>query len=552
MQLLETTIGALLKEKLDQHPNKDAAIFHADRVRYSWEELDVLSEKIAKAFLGLGVVRGTHVALWANNIPEWIFIQYALARIGAVLVTINPEWKQEELAFALRQSDADFLVMCPGFVKQSGTLVHHYDYIGMVKALCPNLTEGASEATFPRLKKIILTPGANERGMLNWQDFLAGGLEVSQRTLEDVFRLVVTHDPVMIQYTSGTTGFPKGVVLTHYNVINNARITANLQNLGPDDIICGPVPFYHCFGSILLNLGGLASGAAIVIPDHFFNSQTTLKAVSEYRCTALFGVPTMFISMLALSDFGQYDLRTLRTGIMAGAPVDRELFEAVTEKMGAYEMTIAYGLTEASPVTHQTCITDPKEKRFGTVGFPIEHTLAKIIDPETKEDLPDDQVGEVVVKGFHVMKGYYNNIEATAKTMHQGWLRTGDLGVRDTEGYYRIVGRLKEMIIVGGHNVYPAEVEQSLHTILEDKVELLQVVGVAHPVLQEVTGLVVKLRPGRQLTLEEVKARCEGKLEWPKIPRHLKILKDFEPYMTVTGKIQKFKLSELFASSLVI
>ena len=551
MRLSEATIGTLLKEKAAQYPNQDAAIFHADRVRYTWEEIDVLTQKIARAFLAIGVKPGTHVALWANNIPEWLFVQYALARIGAVLVTLNPEWKRDELAFALQQSEADVLVMCPGFVKQSGQQVHHYDYIGIVKSLCPNITEGACEASFPLLKKIILTPGANERGMLNWQDFLTGAQQVSDQTLQEVARMVAPHDPVMIQYTSGTTGFPKGAVLTHYNVINNARITAGLQHLGPGDLICGPVPFYHCFGSILLNLGSLVSGAAIVIPDHAFNSQTTLSAIAQYRCTALFGVPTMFIAMLALPDFAQYDLRTLRTGIMAGAPVDRELFEAVTQKMGARKMTIAYGLTEASPVTHQTCRSDPEEKRFGTVGKPIEHTQAKILDPITQEDVPDGEIGEIVVSGFHVMAGYYNNPEATAKTMHEGWLRTGDLGLKDPEGYYRIVGRLKEMIIVGGHNVYPAEVEQSLHTIFEAEVELLQVVSVPHPVLQEVAGLVVKLKPGKHLSLEEVKSRCEGKLEWPKIPRHLKVVKDFSPYMTVTGKIQKFKLSELFASSLV-
>lgn len=548
MQLIQSTIGTLLEENAGRFPDRDAAIFHADRIRFSWSELDVLSEKIAASLLAIGVSGGSHVAIWANNIPEWLFVQYAVARIGAVLVTINPEWKQEELAFALKQSDADVLIMSPGFTKKSGTKVHHYDFIGIVKNLCPNLMEGAGEEGFPRLKRAVLTPGANERGMLSWQDFLAAGQGTAPGMVAAAARAVSVHDPAMIQYTSGTTGFPKGAVLTHFNIVNNALATAAMQNLGPEDLICGPVPFYHCFGSILLNLGGLVSGAAIVIPDCTFNSRMTLEAVAAYGCTALFGVPTMFITELAEPGFEGYDLHTLRTGIMAGAPVDKELFDSVSNRMGAAEMTIAYGLTEASPVTHQTCKFDPVEKRFTTVGKPIEHTFAKIVDPSSGEELPEETVGEIQVKGFHVMSGYYNNPEATEKNIKEGWLRTGDLGVRDSEGYYKIVGRLKEMIIVGGHNVYPAEVEQSLHTLLEKEVEQLQVVGVPHPVLQEVVGLVVQLKPGMQLTLEEVRNRCESRLEWPKIPKHLKIVKDYVPFMTVTGKIRKFMLAELFGS----
>ncbi len=548
MELLQSTIGALLRDNARKHPDRDAAIFHADEVKFSWEELDFLADKIAKSLLAIGVSRGSHVAIWANNIPEWLFVQYATARIGAILITINPEWKQEELAYALKQSDADVLIMCPGFVKQSGSKSHYYDYISMVRSLCPNLTEASCSNEFPRLKRVILTPGASERGMLDWQEFLAAGREIGDDALEKISTAVSPYDPAMIQYTSGTTGFPKGAVLTHYNIVNDALLASLLQALEANDLICGPVPFYHCFGSILLNLGGLVSGAAIVIPDHSFSSRQTLAAIEKYGCTALFGVPTMFITELAEPDFEQFDLHTLRTGIMAGAPVDRELFEAVSQKMGAAEMTIAYGLTEASPVTHQTCKSDPEEKRYSTVGKPIEHTQAKIVDPSSGLELPDEAVGEIWVKGFHVMEAYYNNPEATQQNIIDGWLRTGDLGLRDAAGYYRIVGRLKEMIIVGGHNVYPAEVEQSLRTLFDAEAELLQVVGVSHPVLQEVVGLVVKPKPGKELTLEEVRTRCEGKLEWPKIPRYLKMLEDYTPYMTVTGKIQKFKLAELFAA----
>jgi len=543
MKLMQTTIGALLERNAREFPLFPAAVFCETGTRWTWAELNDEVDKVAKGLIALGVEQGAHIGIWATNVPEWVLTELAAARIGAVLVTINPEWKHQELAYAIQQSDTTVLVMIPGFEKKSKGKAFRYDYIGMIRELCPALP--CDE--FPALRHIVLAGGPATEGMMAWSDLLKRGGAVSDSVLESRAAAVKPGDTVLIQYTSGTTGFPKGAMLSHFNVVNNALAAAGHQRLGLDDRLCAPVPFYHCFGSILVTLGCVVSGAAMVIPSPVFDSHKVLEAIERERCTALYGVPTMFITELDEMDFGRFDLRSLRTGVMAGAPVDKELFEAVTQKMGAREMTIAYGLTETSPVTHQTNIFDPIEKRITTVGRPIEHTEARIVDPATLETLPPGQVGEIWMKGFHVMQGYYKKPQETAQTIvEDGWIRSGDLGVMDEKGFYRIVGRLKEMIITGGHNVYPAEVEQSLHSLLEDKVELVQVVGVPHPKLQEVVGLVVKCRPGQSITLEEVRQRCEGKLEWSKIPRHLLVLDDWSRAMTVTGKIQKFKLAKLF------
>jgi fatty-acyl-CoA synthase len=350
---------------------------------------------------------------------------------------------------------------------------------------------------------------------------------------------------VLIQYTSGTTGYPKGAMLTHYNVLNNARVAAHNLRMTADDRLCGPVPFYHCFGSIMVNLLGLVSGATIVLPSDHFNAHETLQAVDAEKCTVLHGVPTMFIGELDDADFDAHDLTSLRTGIMAGAPCPAELLQAVRTRMGADGMTIAYGLTEASPLTHQTLPDDPVEKRIGTVGRPIAHTEAKVVDPTTFSPVAQGEVGEIWVKGFHVMKGYYNNPEKTAEAIIDGWLRSGDLGFVDGDGYYHIVGRLKEMFIVGGHNVYPAEVEQSIQSLFPDDVEMVQALGLPHEKLQEVCAVVIKKLTGSTLDAGQIKARCQETMEWPKVPRYVEFKDDFSDVSTVTGKIQKFKLRAL-------
>lgn len=545
MKLLKETIGALLERNSQLWPNEAAAIFCETNTRWTWAELNNQVNAVAKGFLGLGIEKGDHIAIWATNVPAWLLTQLAAARIGAVLVTINPEWKQKELEYALAQSDSNLMVMIPGFKKTVRDKVVDYDYIGMFKELCSGLP---CPIKFPALNNVVVATDEEVEGLTNWPAFLDLGKLVKDETLKWAANEVDYLDTAVIQYTSGTTGFPKGTMLSHYNIVNNALAVSEHMALKESDRLCAPVPFYHCFGSILGNLGCVVSGATLVVPAPMFNSHLTLEVVQNEHCTVLYGVPTMFISELEEIDFDQFDLHSLRTGIMAGAPVDKELFEAVTQKMGAKEMTIAYGLTESSPVTHQTVVTDPIDKRITTVGRPIEHTEARIVDPLTLKTLPPGNVGEIWVKGFHVMQGYYKKPEETAQAIvEDGWLRSGDLGVMDENGFYRIVGRLKEMLIVGGHNVYPAEVEQSLHSLLDDKVEIVQVVAVPHPKLQEVVGLAVKCLPGKTLTLKEVQERCEGNLEWPKIPRHLMVLDDFSKAMTVTGKIQKFKLAEMFA-----
>ena len=555
MDYIKTTIGGQLRHNADQYSDEPAVVYCESQTRWSWAQLDNMVEEVALGLIAIGAKKGTHIAIWGTNVPEWLLTQFAAARIGAILVTINPEWKGSELQYALDQSDSNILVMIEGFQKQSKSKTYHYDYLAIVNDLCPELETSNSQKplqikSLPQLRHIVVVNEKQMPGKISWLEMLKLGTTFPIDSLSKKEKEIVAQDTAMIQYTSGTTGFPKGTMLTHFNILNNAKAAASFMQLTAHDRLCGPVPYYHCFGSILVNLCCLVTGATMVIPAQHFNAHMTLESIQNEKCTALHGVPTMFIEQLEDQDFTLFDLSSLRTGIIAGAPVEMELMEAIAHKMGARNMTIGYGLTEASPITHQTHPEDPWEKRAMTVGKPTPETDSKIVDVNSLEELAVGQVGEIWVKGYHVMKGYYNKPEETEKAIVDGWLRTGDLGKVDEEGYYHIVGRLKELILVGGHNVYPAEVEQALHTLLADKIEMLQVVGVPHPKLQEVVAMVVKCQPGVQLTLEEVRLACEGKMEWPKIPRHLSMVKDFSPFMTVTGKIQKFKITEFLIKEL--
>ena len=434
--------------------------------------------------------------------------------------------------------------MSPGFTKHSRSGDREYDYMGIINELIPSLTDLPYSNTieideFSKLTHIVQVSDKRQRGMFRWDDIIS----------EEVIKYndyVPASSIAMIQYTSGTTGFPKGAMLTHFNILNNAIAGAEHMALTNMDILCGPVPYYHCFGSILVNMIGLVTAATVVIPNDTFDSEKTLKCVQKYHCTALHGVPTMFMDEVLTEKAKNYNINSLRTGIIAGAPVERELMEAIIDEMGATEMTIGYGLTEASPLTHQTDRFDPIERRVESVGKPIINSKARIVDPTTLEELQNNEIGEIWVKGNNVMKGYYNRPEETAQSIVSGWLRTGDLGYKDEDGYYHISGRLKEMLIVGGHNVYPAEVEHSLYGLLKDQVEQLYVVGVDDERFQEVVGIAVKCLPGEDITLEEVRRLAQGKMEWSKIPRHLVKVDDFSDFMTVTGKVQKFKLQDHF------
>ncbi len=550
--MLNNTIGELLKRNSKNHGEKEAVVFSYNNIRWTWNEFDRLSDLVAKSLLAQGIKRGDHVAIWGTNRPQWLLTQMGSAKIGAALVTINPEWKSNELEYALNQSDTKLLVMIDGFSKMSGNKEFRYDYIKTIREIVPELSQVSSNDNLnsqklPELKKVVLVCENSEKGMINWEDFLRLGEGISNEKFEEVFKSVDKQDTCLIQYTSGTTGFPKGAQLTHFNVANNAFQSAQTMKLTDQDSLCGPVPFYHCFGSILVNLIGLTVPCKTVIPAEHFNPRSTLEAVSKEKCTALHGVPTMFITELDDPDFQKFDTSHLRTGIMAGAPCPAELMDAVAKKMGAKDITIGYGLTEASPITHQTCPEDTFEKRITTVGRPHPNTEARIVDPGTMKDSPQGEVGEIWVRGYNVMKGYYKKPEETTKSIVDGgWLRTGDLGFVDDEGYFHISGRLKEMFIVGGHNVYPAEIEQTIQSMFHDKIDMIQVVGVPHPKLQEACACAVQVKPGVKLTEEEIIEKCKAEMEWPKVPRYVKFMKDYSQVMTVTGKIQKFKLKDIF------
>ncbi len=554
-ELIHKTVGKILEENAERYPQNDAAVYVDRNIRYSWRQLNAICDRAAKGFMALGAKSGDKIAVWGTNRPEWLITQFAAAKIGAALVTVNPEWKADELEYCLKQSEAKIIVMQEGFSKESGGEIFNYDYAGILKSVAPEMENCRPEELrlekLPELKNAILVSGEPQPGMILWNEFLEKSAGTGDEDYELRKSSVTPYFVLIIQYTSGTTGFPKGAMLTHYGVVNNALSCAENLGLTPADRICGPVPYYHIFGSATLNVCALVSGAAAVIPAEHFNARKTLEAVEKEKCAAIYGVPTMFIAELADSDFSRFDLRTLRTGIMAGAPCPIELMKDVVHKMGVNEMTICYGLTEASPMTHQTRTTDSLEKRVNTVGRPVPHMEAKIVDPTDFNELGTNEVGEIWVKGYNVMLGYYHRPEETdAAIVCGGWLRTGDLGVKDENGYYKIVGRLKEMLIVGGHNVYPAEVEQALLSIFEEEMEAIQIIGVPHRTLQEVTAAVVKLKPGKSLTAARIKDKCKTRLEWPKIPKYVKFVSDFNEYLTVTGKIQKRKLREALIKEL--
>ncbi len=535
--LVDKTIGEFLEENNRRYGNQDAVVYCENGIRYDWHGLNQICDQAAKGFIALGINRGDHVAVFGTNRPFWLIVQLAVAKIGAVLVTINPEWKVQELEYVLKQSDSKALVMQDRFVKKSDGNVFEYDYVKIFKKIAP--------AILPELENVILVSDTKEKGMLNWEELLAKGVNISKKEYLARKKSVEPMDAVLIQYTSGTTGFPKGATLSHFNIVNNALSGAENMELSYEDKICGPVPYYHIFGSVLLNMCALVVGATTVIPSEHFKARKVLEAIEKEKCTAIHGVPTMFISELADPEFFRFDLSSLRTGIIAGASCPTQLMEDIVHKMGASKITIVYGLSEASPITHQTRPDDSVEKRVSTVGRPLRNIEAKIIDPETLKELEVNKVGEIWVKGYNVMLGYYKKPEETRDTMVDGWLRTGDLGIKNEEGYYNIVGRLKEMFIVGGHNVYPLEVEKALRSIFGKEIEDVYVIGVPHLTLQEIGAAVIKLRPNQFLDQESIKIKLKDFFEWPKIPKYIKFVDDFSTVMTVTGKIQRHELKRI-------
>ncbi|RKD25096.1 AMP-binding protein [Ammoniphilus oxalaticus] len=532
--LIRTTIGELLDQTAQRYPDHEAVVYMERDLRYSYRAFQAICNQVAKGFLSIGIEKGDPIAIWATNVPEWVITQFASAKIGATLVTVNTNYRADELEYLLKHSEAKTLVLIDGLVGDN--------YIEILYGICPELHSSApghlAAKRLPHLKNVIYIGEQYTPGMFNWNDIVPKGELISDQQLAYRQASLDPLDVINMQYTSGTTGFPKGVMLTHYSIINNAIKVADCQKITPDDRICIPVPFFHCFGCVMGALACVATGATMV-PLISFRPQRVLEAVQTEKCTALYGVPTMFIAELNHPRFREYDLSSLRTGIMAGSPCPIEVMRRVVNDMGIRDITIAYGLTEASPVVTQTRIEDSIERRVSTVGRAHEHVEIKIIDPDTDETLPPGEQGELCTRGYHVMAGYYNMSEQTAAAVdHEGWLRTGDLATMDEAGYIKITGRLKDMIIRGGENIYPREIEEFLHS--HPKVLDAQVTGVPDARYGEQVAAFIKLKENETLTADEIKRYCRGKIANYKIPQYVTFVTEYP--MTASGKVQKFKL----------
>jgi fatty-acyl-CoA synthase len=543
---LKVTIGDLLDRQAEQFGDGDALV-HVDwDIRYTYREFRAECDRVARGLMALGINKGDHVGVWATNYPEWVVAQFATAKIGAVMVTVNPAYRTHELEYLLRQSDAVALVLIGSFRTS--------DYVAMLNQVAPELADAAPGQLhcekLPHLRHVIFVPpydsgrgtaGECPPGMFSWGDMRARGEEISPAALTRRQQECHPDDVICIMYTSGTTGNPKGVMLTHHNLVANATYTMQGLRFTEHDRLCIPVPFYHCFGSVLGTLVCATTAAAMVIPSEYFDPSKALASVEKERCTAIHGVPTMFIAELEHPDFDQFDLGSLRTGIMAGSPCPIEVMRQVIDRMGCREMTVGYGLTEAAPIITLTRADDTIERRVSTVGTVIPNVEAKIVNPETGEPVPVGEQGELCSRSFMNMKGYYKLPEATEAAIDgEGWLHTGDLATVDAEGYYKITGRLKDMIIRGGENVYPREIEEFLYT--NPKVADVQVIGVPNRRFGEEIMAWVLLKAGQEATEEELKEFCRGQIAHYKVPRYVKFVSEFP--MTVTGKIQKFVMRE--------
>lgn len=538
-QFVPITIGGLVRQTAKNHPDTMAMIYPESGVRATYAQFLDMTVATAKGFMALGVKRGDHVSVWTTNLPEWLYLQFGLGMIGAVLVTVNTNYKSHEIEYILGHSDSTTLVLMEEYRD-----TNYYDTArSVIHGLDSTLPGETKSGNLPGLKNIVYI-GKRDRipGMFSFDDVLRLGANISDEELLERERSLDVHDTVNMQYTSGTTGFPKGVMLTHYNIVNNARMVGDVMGLGSEDRLLIHVPFFHCFGCVMSTLNAVYHGATMVVLESF-DPLKALKAVHDERCTAINGVPTMFIAMLAHADFGRYDMTSLRTGIMAGAPCPVEAMNNVREKMHCTEIVIAFGQTESSPVMTMTRRDDPVELRVATVGRLLPDIEGKIVDPESGEDLPPRTQGEIVTRSACVMKGYYKMDDATKAAIDgDGWLHTGDLGDVDEHGYFRVTGRMKDMIIRGGENIYPREIEEFL--ITHPKVLDVQVVGVPDNKYGEQVLAAIRLREGVSATAEELTAFCAGKIARHKVPRYWEFMKEFP--MTASGKIQKYKLREQF------
>jgi fatty-acyl-CoA synthase len=525
-----------LEEIAKKYPDR-LAVKYTDRpYERTWKEFNEEATRIAKGLLSIGIRKGDHVAIWATNYPEWLLTLFATAKIGAILVTVNTNYKVFEVEYLLRQSDSKCLVMIKGF-KDS-------DYVSIINELCPTLKDSKpgelNNPMLPYLKDIIFVGENCPPGMYSWNDLYTMADDVSDEEYIENFNSLDPHEVINMQYTSGTTGFPKGVMLSHFNIINNGKSIGDRMKFTEEDKLCIPVPFFHCFGLVLAIMASLTHGTAMV-PLEYYQPLKVMEAIQNEGCTAVHGVPTMFIAMLEHPEFKNFKFPRLRTGIMAGSPCPVKVMQQVADVMGAREITIVYGQTESSPGCTQTTTDDSLEIRVSTVGRVFPHVEAKIVDPATGKECPPNVPGEFCTRGYHVMKGYYKMPEATAQVIDkEGWLHTGDLASVDENGYYKITGRIKDMIIRGGENIYPKEIEEFLYTY--PKVKDVQVIGVPSKEYGEEVMAWIILKDGETATEQEIKDFVRSHMARHKTPKYVKFTDSFP--MTASGKIQKYKMRD--------
>lgn len=537
MQLYNRTLGQWLEHWAEATPDKEYIVYSDRNLRFTWQQFNERVDNMAKGLLYIGVEKGTHVGIWAGNVPDWLTFLYACAKIGAVAVTVNTNYKRSELEYVCRNSDMHTLCIVNGDRGSDDFVQIVYDIIPELRTCQRGYLKSK---TLPRMKNVVYIGQEKYRGMYNTAEILQLGSNIDNDELTEAKAKVDTHDVVNMQYTSGTTGFPKGVMLTHHSISNNGFLTGEHMNFTQADKLCVCVPLFHCFGVVLATMNCLTHGCTQVMVERF-DPLVVLASVHKERCTALYGVPTMFIAEMNHPMFSMFDLSSLRTGIMAGALCPIELMKQVEEKM-FMKVTSVYGLTEASPGMTQTRIDDTFEVRCTTVGRPFEFTEVKVLDPETGEECPVGTQGEMCNRGYNTMKGYYNNPEATAEVIDaNGFLHSGDLGVMDEDGNFRITGRIKDMIIRGGENIYPREIEEFLYRM--PGIKDVQVVGIPSKRYGEEVGAFIRLHEDAQITEVEVRDFCVGKIARYKIPRYVFFVNEFP--MTGSGKIQKFKLKDL-------
>lgn len=522
--LLGETIGQSLRKTVEQYGNREALVMVTQNYRVTYHELWEQVEQVAKSLLASGIKKGDRVGIWSPNRYEWVLVQFATARVGAILVNINPGYKTTDLQHALGQSQVKLLIAAPNF-----RLTNYVEMLEEIRPTCE----------FPE-KTVILDR--------DWEAFLRAGESVTTEELEILEQTLQFDDPINIQYTSGTTGFPKGATLSHHNILNNGYFIGQILKYTEQDRVCIPVPFYHCFGMVIGNLACITHGACMVIPGEFFDPELTMRTVQEEKCTSLYGVPTMFIAELDHPNFSNYDFSTLRTGVMAGSNCPMDTMRKVQQKMNMQEVTVCYGMTETSPVSLQSRTNAPLDKRVSTVGTVHPHLEVRIVDPETGYVVPRGERGELCTRGYSVMLGYWDMPEATAKSIKNGWMHTGDLAMMDEEGYVQIVGRIKDLIIRGGENIAPREIEEFLMT--HESIADVQVIGIPDAKYGEEVMAWVKLRDGVPASPEQMTAFCKGKIATFKIPKYWKFVDDFP--MTVTGKIRKVEMREISTKELAL